>query len=150
MYRLDFLIKNLYICVKSLVMTIGIEEKTKAIDLLNNYEGRNPYLIKLKTDVLILKKSDLNDFKTEYILKNFNKEPKLIKKNVKIVDWYGEKLKEDWKIDFVPKVLEIKYLLGETDTTYHCLIKYRKNMDYIYTFLNKKGVMTDFTVNREI
>ena len=131
---------------KSLVMTIGIEEKTKAIDLLNNYEGRNPYLIKLKTDVLILKKSDLNDFKTEYILKNFNKQPKLIKKNVKIVDWYGEKLKEDWKIDFVPKVLEIKYLLGETDTTYHCLIKYRKNMDYIYTFLNKKGVMTDFTV----
>jgi len=127
-------------------MTIGIEEKTKAIDLLNNYEGRNPYLIKLKTDVLILKKSDLNDFKTEYILKNFNKEPKLIKKNVKIVDWYGEKLKEDWEIDFVPKVLEIKYLLGETDTTYHCLIKYRKNMDYIYTFLNKKGVMTDFTV----
>ena len=131
---------------KSLVMTIGIEEKTKAIDLLNNYEGRNPYLIKLKTDILILKKSDLNDFKTEYILKNFNKQPKLIKKNVKIVDWYGEKLKEDWKIDFVPKVLEIKYLLGETDTTYHCLIKYRKNMDYIYTFLNKKGVMTDFTV----
>lgn len=136
----------MYICVKSLVMTIGIEEKTKAIDLLNNYEGRNPYLIKLKTDVLILKKSDLNDFKTEYILKNFNKEPKLIKKNVKIVDWYGEKLKEDWEIDFVPKVLEIKYLLGETDTTYHCLIKYRKNMDYIYTFLNKKGVMTNFTV----
>lgn len=127
-------------------MNIGIEEKTKAIDLLNNYEGRNPYLIKLKTDILISKKSDLNDFKTEYILKNFNKEPKLIKKIVKITDWYGEKLKEDWEIDFVPKILEIKYLLGETDTTYHCLIKYRKNMDYIYTFLNKKGVMTDFTV----
>ena len=127
-------------------MNIGIEEKTKAIDLLNNYEGRNPYLINLKKEVIILKKSDLNDFKTEYILKNFNKEPRLIKKIIKITDWYGEKLKEDWNIEFTPKVLEIKYLLGETDTTYHCLIKYRKNMDYIYTFLNKKGVMTNFTI----
>ena len=124
-------------------MGINVEDKKNAIDLLEKYSGNNPYLLNLKKD-FFNGKTSLNDFNTEYILKNYDKEPKLINKNVKITQWYGEKLQNDWEIDFLPKILKIKYLLGETETTYHCLIKYRQNMDYIYAFLNKKGVMTDF------
>lgn len=124
-------------------MGINVEDKKNAIDLLEKYSGNNPYLLNLKKD-FFNGKTSLNDFNTEYILKNHDKEPKLINKNIKITEWYGEKLQNDWEIDFLPKVIKIKYLLGETETTYHCLIKYRQNMDYIYAFLNKKGVMTDF------
>lgn len=124
-------------------MGINVEDKKNAIDLLEKYSGNNPYLLNLKKDFFNGRIS-LNDFNTEYIIKNYDKEPKLINKNIKITQWYGEKLQNDWEIDFLPKILKIKYLLGETETTYHCLIKYRQNMDYIYAFLNKKGVMTDF------
>ena len=124
-------------------MVINVEDKKNAIDLLEKYSGNNPYLLNLKKDFFNGRIS-LNDFNTEYIIKNYDKEPKLINKNIKITQWYGEKLQNDWEIDFLPKILKIKYLLGETETTYHCLIKYRQNMDYIYAFLNKKGVMTDF------
>lgn len=124
-------------------MVIEVEDKCKAIDLLKQYEGGNPYLLNLKKEVFLTKK-ELNDFNAEYVLKNYDKEPKLIKKVIKITDWYAEKLQNDWNIDFLPKKLEIKYFLGETETTYHCLLKYRQNMEYIYVFLNKKGVMTNF------
>lgn len=127
-------------------MVIGIEEKNKSIDILRNYEGENPYIIKLKNDLIYRNKS-LNDFNTEYVLKNFDKKPKLIDKTIKITEWYGKKLKEDFNIDFIPTVLKIKFLLGETDTTFHCLAKYRQSVDYDYIFLNKKGVMTNFVLD---
>lgn len=123
-----------------------IEEKSKALDLLQTYDGENPYLINLKNDVFYRNKS-LNDFNVEYILKNYNFKPKLINKIIKITDWYGKKLQEDWNCDFTPQKVQIKYLLGETDTTYHCLVKYRQSVDYIYAFLNKKGVMTNFLLD---
>ena len=128
-------------------MTIEIEDRSRAIDLLKQYDGGNPYLLNLKKEVFITKKKELNDFNVEYVLKNFDKEPKLIKKIVKITDWYAENLQKEWNIDFLPKKIEIKYLLGETENTYHCLIKYRQNMEYTYAFLAKKGVMTNFMVD---
>ena len=120
-----------------------IDDKTKAIDLLKKYDGENPYLLTLKNDVFNRGVS-LIDFNVEYILKNIDFKPKLINKIVKISDWYGEKLQKDWNIDFKPEKLRIKYLLGETETTFHVLMKYRQNMEYIYLFLSKKGVMTNF------
>lgn len=128
-------------------MTIEIEDRSRAIDLLKQYDGGNPYLLNLKKEVIITKKKELNDFNVEYVLKNFDKEPKLIKKIVKITDWYAENLQKEWNTDFLPKKIEIKYLLGETENTYHCLIKYRQNMEYTYAFLSKKGVMTNFMVD---
>ena len=107
-------------------MTIEIEDRSRAIDLLKQYDGGNPYLLNLKKEVIITKKKELNDFNVEYVLKNFDKEPKLIKKIVKITDWYAENLQKEWNTDFLPKKIEIKYLLGETENTYHCLIKYRQ------------------------
>lgn len=125
-------------------MTIEVEDRCRAIDLLKEYEGGNPYLLNLKKEVFVTKKLELNDFNIEYILKNHDREPKLIKKVVKITDWYAKNLQKEWEIEFLPKKLEIKYFLGETETTFHCLLKYRQNMEYIYVFLNKKGVMTNF------
>lgn len=123
-----------------------ILEREKTIEILRNYSGTNPYLLKLKNDVFSRGKTDITDFNYDYIKHNYDFEPKLINKTVKVADWYSKKLKEEWNLDFLPEKILIKYYLGETEKTYHCLIKYRQNMDYIYAFLSKKGILTNFLV----
>lgn len=125
--------------------TISLKKKDEALDILRNYEGSNPYMLLLKRDIIQLKRLDVfNDFAAEYILMNHTFSPRSINKIVKIADWYGEKKKEDWNIDFTPEKLSIKTLLGETSTTYHCYIKYRKNMDPCMCFIPKKACLTNF------
>lgn len=127
-------------------MANSLKKRDEALDILRNYTGYNPYMLMLKKDIILNKKtSSFNDFNIEYILKNYNFKPLQINKIIKITDWYGEKKKEDWNIDFTPKKLQVISLLGETSTSYHCYIKYRRNMDPCMAFLPKKAVLTNFT-----
>ena len=122
-----------------------IEKKNTAIDLLKNYDGINTYLLALKRDIVTYKKVDkLTDFNVDYILKNINYQIKDINKIVRVIDWYGDELKDKWETDFrIEKVL-IKKLLGETDKFYHCFIQYRKNVEPSYAFLKKNGIIGNF------
>ena len=122
-----------------------IEKKNTAIDLLKNYDGINTYLLALKRDIITYKKVDkLTDFNVDYILKNINYQIKDINKIVRVIDWYGDELKDKWGTDFrIEKVL-IKKLLGETDKFYHCFIQYRKNVEPSYAFLKKNGIIGNF------
>ena len=122
-----------------------IEKKNTAIDLLKNYNGINTYLLALKRDIITYKKVDkLTDFNVDYILKNINYQIKDINKIVRVIDWYGDELKDKWETDFrIEKVL-IKKLLGETDKFYHCFIQYRKNVEPSYAFLKKNGIIGNF------
>ena len=122
-----------------------IEKKNTAIDLLKNYDGINTYLLALKRDVITYKKVDkLTDFNVDYVLKNINYQIKDINKIVRVIDWYGDELKDKWGTDFrIEKVL-IKKLLGETDKFYHCFIQYRKNVEPSYAFLKKNGIIGNF------
>ena len=127
------------------MVTVSVKHRNDAIDRLREYSGSNPYILKLKRDVIVLGKSGvLTDFNVDYILKNYDKTPLTIQKTVKLADWYGEKLKKDYDIEFIPQKVRIYTLLGETDTSYHCLIKYRQNMNPLEIFLSKKGVIEDF------
>lgn len=126
-------------------MNITAKSKLKALDLLKDYKGKNPYILLLQRDILC-KNVELNDFSCEYILRNINFEPVQINKTIKIADWYQEKKKEDWCIDFLPEKLAIKCLIGETSNTYHCYVKYRKNMEPKQVFIPKKAVLNNFLV----
>lgn len=126
----------------------SITRTNMAFDILKGYNGENPYLLTLKKNVFVQKCTDvIGDFQVEYILKNYDKSPKQINKNVKIAEWYGEKKKEEWGLDFVPKVLKIVTLLGETDTTYHCYVQYRQSVPPFKCFLQKNGLLTNFLVD---
>ena len=128
-------------------MSVSIKKTQEALDKLRGYSGANPYLLMLKRDIFVKGKKDiLNDFSVEYICKNFNFQPRVIGKTVKIADWYGEKKKEDWGTEFVPEKLKIVSFLGETDTTYHCYVQYRKSVEPVMAFLPKKAVIGNFLV----
>ena len=124
-------------------MKNNLDITSKIYKILQNYNGKNSYLIDLKNGVFAYKNLTLNDFHIEYILKNHDKEPILLNKIIKISKWYGEKKKEDWNIDFIPEKLLVGYFLGETDTLYHMYVKYRKSQDkMIQVFIPKKAIIT--------
>lgn len=112
--------------------------------MLKNYNGKNPYLLWLKLDVLKGKSDEIGEFQVEFVLKNYDFEPVMIKKSVSLAPWYQEKKKEAWELDFLPEKVAIYRYFGQTDSTYVCEVKYRKNMDPKLTMLSKKGVIENF------
>lgn len=120
----------------------------QAHKILSEYKGSNPFIIKVKNIVLAYRLRTANDFEIEYILANYNKEPKLLNKIVKVADWFGEKKKEEWNIEFVPKKLKITWLLGETDNLYHFYCIYRQTQTQaVEVFATKKAILTDLGDN---
>lgn len=120
----------------------------KALRILKEYSGSNPYILMLQRDIYVNQNNDaLGDFQVEFILDNYDKEPRPINKIVKLADWYAEKKKEDWKLDFIPKNIAILSYLGETTTTYCCYVQYRKSIPPTMSFLSKKGVAGNFLVD---
>lgn len=126
-------------------MPVSVKDKLRALDILKEYKGSNPYILMLQRDV-IFKNGELNDFGAEYIVKNYDFQPIAINKTIKIADWYQIKKKEDWNLEFLPEKLAVKWLLGETSTVYHCYVKYRQSVDPVQVFLPKKAVLTNFLV----
>ena len=126
---------------------VSAKKRLAAIDILKSYSGNNPYILLLKHQVTVLGATGyLNNLTVEYILKNHNFEPKTIGKAVSILTWYGEKLKKDFSIDFIPQKIAVLVLLGETKDYYHCIIKYRQMMDPIKVFIPKNAVLENFLV----
>lgn len=124
-----------------------IKAKNEAIDILKNYTGKNTYILSLKKDIIICQKlSLLTEYVVEYIIQNKDQEPKVIGKIVHIADWYGEKLKNTYGIEFTPEKLQILVFLGETSNSFHCTVKYRKNMDPLELFIPKKGLLGNFLI----
>lgn len=124
-----------------------IKAKNEAIEILRNYSGINPYILSMKRDVIILQKmSLLTEYAVEYIIENKDRQPKSIGKVLRIADWYGEKLKSTYEIEFIPQKVQILAFLGETSNAYHCTIKYRQNMNPLELFIPKKALLGNFLI----
>ena len=126
-------------------MALSLEKIDKAHKLLKEYSGTNSYIIRLKNSVFVYKTKTMNDFEAEYVLHNYNKEPRLINKIIKIPDWYGESLQKEWNTEFVPNRFKITWFIGETDKFYHIYVIYRKSQEKaVEMFAPKRGILTDF------
>ena len=124
---------------------VSLIAKNSAIEKLRAYNGENPYILRIKRDVIVYQKpSLLTDLAVEYVNTNYNQEPIQIGKTIAIADWYGEKLKDTYDIEFEPKKLKILVYLGQTDTVYHCIVKYRQNMEPMELFMPKKSILGNF------
>lgn len=124
-----------------------VKAKNEAIEILKNYTGVNPYILSMKRDVIVLQKTSLlTEYVVEYIIVNKDRQPKPIGKVLRIADWYGEKLKSTYEIEFIPQKVQILAFLGETSNAYHCTIKYRQNMNPLELFIPKKALLGNFLV----
>ena len=124
-----------------------IKAHTEAIGKLKEYSGPNPYILKVKSDVIALQKvSLLTDFAVEYVLSNYDKQPVVIGKTIPIADWFGSKLKDEYVIEFTPQKLKILVYLGETTNLFHCMVKWRQNMEPSELFIPKKALLGNMFV----
>ena len=129
-------------------MQISEKKKNEALDLLRGYSGTNPYILMIKRDVVIKGNiQEFSDFNAEYILMNYDRQPKFINKSIKVANWWGEKKKESWNLNFTPEILVVKTLIGETDATYNCYVKYIRDMEPVMCFIPKSAVLTNFLVD---
>ena len=115
-----------------------------AISKLKEYEGKNPYIKKLKKKLLRDGKLSLTEAQNKYIIDNIDKEPIPINKIVPISEFLGESLQESEKLKFKPERIQILYMLAETDKTYHVYAKLTKKQEKpgMY-FLPKTQVLED-------
>ena len=115
-----------------------------AISRLRDYEGKNPYIKKLKKKLLKDGKLTLTDTQTKYILDNYDKEPVLINKIVKISDFLGESLEKQENLSFKPEKILIGYILSDSEKTYHVYAKLTKKQEkFGMYFLPKTQVIDD-------
>lgn len=124
-------------------MALSIKRIREAHDILEEYNGNNPLIIKVKNIVLVYKTRAMNDFECAYVLANHDKEPKLLNKIVKIADWFGLDLQLKWNTEFTPQKLKVTWLIGETDTLYHfyCICR-RSQTTAVEVFAPKKAILT--------
>ena len=110
-------------------MALSLDEINRSHRLLKEYNGENPYLISLKNSVYVYKTKTLNKFESEFILRNYNREPLLVNKIISIIEWWGKKKQEDWGLEFTPSKLKMTYYLGDTSDFYCFYCFYRKSQD---------------------
>lgn len=115
-----------------------------ATSKLKNYEGKNPYIKKMKKKLLKDGKISLTDAQRKYILDNFSTEPMLINKVVNISEFLGESLQKQENLSFKPERILIEFMLADSEKTYHVYGKLTKKQEKsgMY-FLPKTQVIDD-------
>ena len=120
-----------------------LKNTNEVLNILKEYKGTNPFIIDLKNKILVYQTATLNSFHEEYIRLNHDKEPRLIKKLIRITDWFAKIKEEEWGV-YTEKIV-VGYYMGETNKTYHIYGKYRRSLQqYVSIFIPKTAVITDF------
>ena len=114
-----------------------------ALDLLETYEGYNPYILGLKTEYIKNKKLLLTDTQSRYIIDNIDRDPLYINRVVNITAYLGEELKNKLELDFIPERILIEFMLAETDKAYHIYGKLTKKSESKLFWLPKTQVTDD-------
>jgi len=91
----------------------------KAKNSLAKYDGANNYIIGLKNNMLNSKTFTLTRSQSDYINKNYNEKPKVVRLWMEIDDYLSKELMSTQFLQTPPKSIWIEKLLSETDKAYH-------------------------------
>jgi SWI/SNF-related matrix-associated actin-dependent regulator 1 of chromatin subfamily A len=114
-----------------------------ALDMLETYDGYNPYILTLKAEYLKTKKLLLTDTQSRYIIDNIDRDPQYINRVVNITQYLGEELKTKYELDFTPERVLIEFMLAETEKAYHIYGKLTKKSESKLLWLPKTQVTDD-------
>ena len=122
---------------------ISIKKTKEAMDILEHYAGQNDYIKLLKYYTYTAQTKVPNDFELQYIIQNKDFIPVEINKIVKVVEWWGEKKREEYNYQYPITKLKIVKLIGETDTTYYVSLLYKQNQEKPVNCFIPKSVLLD-------
>lgn len=109
------------------MITLSHIKNRSAIAILENYNGINPYIKKLKNDYLKSNKIILTENQSSYVINNYNREPQYIQRVINITPYLGEALKSQNNLSFIPERILIEFILAETEKTFHVYGKLSQN-----------------------
>ena len=125
-------------------MDVSLE--SKAITLLETYEGGNNYLLELKRKSQINRKFYPTRNQAEYIINNHDKQPKVAKKWVILDAYFAQKLADDKLYTEVPEKVWVEKLLAEKEKAFHIWGKVFETEPLHDFWLPKASIIKDNTV----
>jgi len=125
-------------------MDVSLE--SKAMTLLETYEGGNNYLLELKRKSQINRKFYPTRSQAEYIINNHDKQPKVAKKWVILDAYFAQKLADDKLYTEVPEKVWVEKLLAEKEKAFHIWGKVFETEQFHDFWLPKAAIIKDNTV----
>lgn len=98
-----------------------------ALNKLRGYDGKNPYLKKLKNELVKNGKLPLTTTQEEYIISNFEFEPHKVDRVIGISEYLGEEFEKKYELSFTPTKIYIGFVLGENEKSFHVFGKLKQN-----------------------
>ena len=125
-------------------MNVSLE--SKALSLLEDYEGGNNYLIELKRKSQLNRKFYPTRSQSEYIINNHDKQPKVAKKWVILDTYFAQKLADDKLYTEIPQKVWVEKLLCDKEKAYHIWGKVFETEEFHHFWLPKAAIIKDNTV----
>ena len=125
-------------------MEISLE--SKAMTILETYEGGNNYLLELKRKSQINKKFYPTRSQSEYIISFHDKQPKVAKKRVILDAYFAQKLADDKLYTEIPQKVWVEKLLADKEKAYHIWGKVFENEELHDFWLPKAAIIKDNSV----
>lgn len=129
---------------------IEISLESKAMTLLETYEGGNNYLLELKRKSQLNRKFYPTRSQSEYIINNHDKQPKVAKKWVVLDAYFAQKLADDKLYTQIPEKVWVEKLLAEKEKAFHIWGKVFENEELHDFWLPKAAVIKDNTVKNVV
>ena len=125
-------------------MEISLE--SKAMTILETYEGGNNYLLELKKKSKLNKKFYPTRSQSEYIINFHDKQPKVARKWVILDAYFAQKLADDKLMTEIPEKVWVEKLLAEKEKAFHIWGKIIETEELHDFWLPKAAVIKDNTV----
>ena len=125
-------------------MEISLE--SKAMTILEGYEGANNYLLELKRKSQINKKFYPTRSQSEYIINFHDKTPKVAKKWVILDAYFAQKLADDKLYTEIPQKVWVEKLLADKEKAYHIWGKVFESEEFHDFWLPKAAIIKDNSV----
>ena len=120
--------------------------ESRALSLLETYEGGNNYLIELKRKSQINRRFYPTRSQSEYIINNHNKQPKVAKKWVILDAYFAQKLADDKLMTEIPEKIWVEKLLADKEKAFHIWGKITESEQLHDFWLPKAAIIKDNTV----
>ena len=115
----------------------------KSLELLREYSGTNDYLLQVQKKMFNEKSFSLTQTQSDYIRKNHNVDPENLNKLVGITSWFGDNLKKQFELEFVPTKIMVEKVLADMGKTYHVKGKFYQNQKYSSLYYVPKTQLMD-------
>ena len=118
----------------------------KALDLLDNYQGANNYILRLQNKKNSNPKFYPTRAQAEYIINFHQTTPKVAKKWVELDSYFAQRIANDKLFTKIPEQVYVEKLLVEKDTSYHIWGKFFESEQVHDFWLPKVALVKDNTV----